>query len=142
MRAIKLDPFNMITRSFFRPVIDELNFDWPQFKMTEGLDVYEEGDTIVVKATVPGIDPDKIKVSYEDGVLHIYGHEEEKEEKKEKKKVVYKKERVTNFDYVCTAPRPIDPNKISAHIDKGVLTITAPVAPHAKPQFVPVSVKK
>lgn len=44
--------------------------------MTEGLDVYETADEVVVKAAVPGVPADKIEVTFEDGVLRIRGKAE------------------------------------------------------------------
>jgi HSP20 family protein len=142
MTIVRFDPFTMLNRQFFRPMMDEFDTSWPTFKMTDGIDVYEEGDKIVVKAAVPGIDAEKVQVTFEDGVLHVSAREEEREEDKDKKKTVYKKERITMFDYVCTLPRPIDAKELTAEVEKGVLIVTAPIAPEAKPHSVPVRVRK
>lgn len=142
MAIVRLDPLNILDRPFFRPMFSDWDNEWPELKMTEGLDVYEENDRVVVKAAVPGIKPDSVKVTFEDGVLHIFAREEGKEEQKEKKKVVYRKERVTSFDYLCTLPRAIDADKLTAEVENGVLMITAPVAPAAQSKSIPVKVRK
>jgi HSP20 family protein len=131
----------MLNRSFFHPILDEDWGNWPEMKMTEGLDVYETDSDVVVKAAVPGIDPEKVRVNFEDGVLHISAKEEEKEEEKSKKKTVYRKERVTSFDYVCTLPRPVDSEKLSAEVEHGILVVKAPIAPAAKSKAIPVRTK-
>jgi len=141
MSIIKVDPFNMLNRSFFRPILDEEWGNWPEMRMTEGLDVYETDNDVVVKAAVPGVDPGKVQVTFEDGVLHVSAKEEQKETEKEKKKIVYRKERVTSFDYVCTLPRPIDANKLNAEVDNGILVVKAPIAPAAKSKAIPVRTK-
>jgi HSP20 family protein len=141
MNIVRIDPFNMLNRSFFRPILDE---DWanlPEMRMTEGLDVFETDTEIIVKAAVPGIEPEKVRVNFEDGVLHISAKEQEKEEEKKKKKTVYRRERVTSFDYVCTLPRPINSEKLSAEVENGILVVKAPIAATSKSKAIPVRTK-
>ena len=39
-----------------------------------------EDDTLVIRAELPGVDPDKdVEISVSDGVLHIEGHREEEQ---------------------------------------------------------------
>jgi HSP20 family molecular chaperone IbpA len=110
-------------RWFFRPMLWEEEEEWPEITMTEGLDVYEEDDKVIVKAAVPGIPADKVEVTYEDGVLRIRGKYEEKEEEKKKRKVVYRMDRVTSFDYTTTLPRPVDEKSIEAKVENGVVVV-------------------
>lgn len=142
MAIVRLDPFSVLNRSFFRPTMSDWDEDFPELKMTDGLDVYEENDNVVIKAAVPGIKPEAVKVTLEDGVLHIFAREEASEEQKEKQTVVYRKERITSFDYVCTLPRAIESDKLTAEVDNGVLLITAPIAQSAKSKSIQVKVKK
>jgi len=127
-------------RWFFRPMLWEEEEEWPEITMTEGLDVYEEDDKVVVKAAVPGIPADKVEVTYEDGVLRIKGKYEEKEEEKKKRKVVYRMDRVTSFDYTTTLPRPVDEKSIEAKVENGVVVVSAKIAEEAKPKKIPVKV--
>jgi len=116
--------------------------EWPELTVTEGLDVYETDKYVVTKAAVPGVPADKIDVSFEDGVLRIRGKVKEEKEEKEKKKVVYRSARMAAFDYTTTLPRAIDPKKITAEVEDGVLTVKAPIAPEAKPKKITVKAKK
>lgn len=131
-----------LARMMYRPmsVWDEED-TWPMMTMTEGLDMYEEDDKVVVKASVPGIDPENVDIEFEDGVLRIRAHQEDSEEEKKKKKVVYRQDRVISFDYTTTLPRPVDPKSISAEVADGVVKITAKVAEEAKPKKIPVSAR-
>lgn len=144
MAIVRLDPYGFWTGSFMRPIMDEHEQNWPQVQMTEGLDVYEdtENDRVVVKAALPGVPVKNIKVTFENGVLHVSGREETADEEKKGKKVMYRRDRVTAFDYTCTLPRPIDANALSADMENGVLVVSAPIAPEAKPKTIPVQVKK
>jgi HSP20 family protein len=132
-----------IGRLFYRnfPFQDEED-EWPDITMTEGLDVYEEDDAVVVKAPVPGVPADKVDVTFEDGVLRIRAKIEETEEEKKKKRVVYRMDKVASFDYTTTLPRPIDEKTIEADVDHGIVTVTAKVAEAAKPKKIAVKAKK
>ncbi|QQS43322.1 Hsp20/alpha crystallin family protein [Candidatus Roizmanbacteria bacterium] len=127
-----------LARMMFRPVFSEWDEDWPQPAMTEGLDIYEEDDTVVVKAAVPGVPAENVDVEYENGVLHIHARYEESQEEKEKKTVVYRQDRVSSFDYSTTLPRTIDPQTMEAHVEDGVIRVSAKVAEEAKRKRIPV----
>lgn len=124
------------------PSLFEEEEEWPELTVTEGLDVYETENEVVVKAAVPGVPADKVEVTFEDGVLRITGKVEETEEEKKKKKVVYRAQRMAAFDYTTTLPRAIDPEKLEAEVEDGVLTVRAPIAPTAKPKKIAVKTKK
>ncbi|GAB4218679.1 MAG: Hsp20/alpha crystallin family protein [Candidatus Microgenomates bacterium] len=139
MAIVRFDPF---TRSFLKPFFSwEDEEDLPELTMTEGLDVYEEDDQVVVKAAVPGVPADKVDVTFEDGVLHIRAKIEEKKEEKEKKRVVYRMDRVASFDYTTTLPRPVDEKTLEAKVENGVVTVSAKIAEAAKPKKIPVKTK-
>lgn len=135
MSIMRFDP--RLMQPFFEDVED-----WPELTMTQGLNVYEEDDGVVVKAAIPGIPEGKLDITYEDGVLHIKGSVEETEEEKRRKKVVYRKQMVSSVDYTTYLPRPIDSGKIEAEVKDGVLKIYAPIAEAAKPKRIAVKTKK
>lgn len=127
-----------LARMMFRPVMPDWDEEWPAITMSEGIDVYEEDDKVVVKAAVPGIPAEKVDVEYENGVLHIHARYEETQEEKDKKTVVYRQDRVSSFDYSTTLPRTIDPKNIEAVVSDGVVTVSARVAEEAKRKRIPV----
>jgi len=108
---------------------------------TQGLEVYETDNEVVVKAAVPGIKATDIDVTFEDGVLRINARSEETEEEKKKKKVVYQAHRVNSFSYTTTLPRAIDASNLSAEVENGIVTITAPLAAESMPKKVVVKAK-
>jgi len=137
---VKFNPFSpWLSDRFFAPMDEEES--WPQFRVTDGLDVYETESDVVVKAAVPGIPADKVEVTFEDGVLRIRAKVEESKEEKEKKRVVYREQRVSSFDYTTTLPRAVDGDKISAEVKDGVVMVTAPIAPAARPKKIAVQAK-
>lgn len=121
---------------------EEEEEEWPELTVSEGLDVYETADEVVVKAAVPGVPADKVEVTFENGVLRIRGKVEETEEEKKKKKVVYRAQRMAAFDYTTTLPRPVEADKLEAEMSDGVLTVKAPIAAQAKPKKITVKSKK
>lgn len=128
-------------RPFFNsPFMDEDL--WSSFlPQSQNLDMYETNDEVVVKAPMPGISADNVDVTFEDGVLRITGREEENQEEKNKKKVVHSEYRTRSFDYTVTLPRAIDPSKMSAEIENGIVKITAPLAEASKPKKITVKAK-
>ncbi|HWS49241.1 MAG TPA: Hsp20/alpha crystallin family protein [Candidatus Methanoperedens sp.] len=129
----------------FKPLIDFKPFlwdedEWPEMKMTNGLNVYEEGDKVVVEAAVPGVGSDKIKVKYEDGVLRISAREESKEIEKNKNRVVHQWNKVSSFEYTTYLPRPIDSKSLEAKIKDGVISVSASIAETAKAKEIEVKV--
>lgn len=140
MPIIRFNPFTPFVSDRFFSALDEEE-NWPQLKVTEGLDVFETDSEVVVKAAVPGIPSDKVDVTFEDGVLRISARSEETKEEKEKKKVVYRQQRASYFDYTTTLPRAVEGDKIEAEVKDGVVTIKAPIAPAAKPKKIAVKTK-
>lgn len=127
-----------LTRMFFRPVLwDDEDMQWPSVTMTEGVDVYEEDDKVVVKAAVPGVPADQVDVTFEDGVLRIKARYEETQEEKDKR-LTYRSDRVTSFDYTTTLPRPVDASSMDANVVDGVVVVTAKIAEAAKPKKIAV----
>jgi HSP20 family protein len=139
MAIIRFDPFRQLSRQFFQPIFDDE--EWPTLTMTEGLNVYEEDNNVVVEASVPGIPENKLDITYEDGVLHIEGQTEEKEEEKKKNRVIHRMQRVASFNYTTYLPRPIDEKKIDATVKNGVLVVKAPIAEEAKAKKIMVKTK-
>ncbi len=140
MAIVKFNPFSPWISDRFLSFFDEED-NWPQIRVTEGLDVYETDSDVVVKAAVPGIPADKVDVTFEDGVLRIKAKTEETKEEKERKKVVYRQQRMSYFDYTTTLPRAVDGDRISAEVNDGVVTVKAPIAETAKPKKIAVQTR-
>jgi HSP20 family protein len=129
----------------FKPLIDFKPLlwdedDWPEMKMTNGLNVYEEGDKVIVEAAVPGIASDKIKVKYEDGVLRISARSEDKEVEKKQNRIIHQWNKIASFEYTTYLPRPVDSKSLEAKIKDGVITISASIAETAKAKEIEVKV--
>ncbi|MEO5780365.1 MULTISPECIES: Hsp20/alpha crystallin family protein [Arthrobacter] len=87
---------------------------------------FQDGTTLVVRAEVPGIDPDKdVDVSVSDGMLHIKAEREEKSE--HKGKAGYRSEfRYGSFTRSITLPAGAREEDITATYKDGILEVCAP----------------
>ena len=87
---------------------------------------FQDGTTLVVRAEVPGIDPDKdVDVSVSDGMLHIRAEREEKSEHKSKNG--YRSEfRYGSFSRSVALPAGAKEEDITATYKDGVLEVRAP----------------
>jgi HSP20 family protein len=104
------------------------------------VDVYEDKDSLLVKAELPGLKKEDINIALEDGNLTFSG--ERKQEEKHQDAGVYRSERwVGRFHRTVSLPCRVETEKITATYNEGVLTVTLPKAEDAKPKHIPISVK-
>ena len=102
---------------------------------SDNLDVYETNDQVVVRAAVAGVDPEKVEVTFEKGVLSITGSEETDE--KEGKKYYRKASR--SYSYRVAIPGNIDVSKeLEATVTNGVIVVSFHKAEEAKPKKIAV----
>jgi HSP20 family protein len=104
------------------------------------VDVYEDKDSLMVKAELPGLKKEDIEISLQDGLLSLSG--ERKHAEKQEGANVYRSERgVGRFSRSINLPCSVDADKITATYNEGVLSVTLPKAEEAKPKQIPISVK-
>lgn len=92
---------------------------------TVPLDVVEEPERIVVKASMPGVRPEDIEVTLEDDVLTIRGEIREEHEGRNEGYLM-RELRAGRFYRAIRLPDSVDPEKVEAHYEHGVLTVTFP----------------
>jgi HSP20 family protein len=146
---VKREPFGELSR--LRREVDRL---WEDFFAPKGwglrpwegewapaLDVSETADKVVVKAEVPGIDPQEINLTLAGDVLTIKG--EKKSEREETKANYHLVERsYGSFSRSLTLPAAVDQDQIDAKYEKGVLTITCPKKEEVKPRAIAIKAEK
>ena len=96
---------------------------------------FREQDKYVLRAELPGIDPERdVKVIVDRGVLTVEA--ERTEEKHERHRTEF---RYGALRRSVTLPSPADEDKISARYDKGILEVTVPLRqPEAAGRSIPV----
>jgi HSP20 family protein len=136
MAIVKVDPW---TKNFLRPFLGDEE-GW--FAEDGSLTSYETEDSFVVQANVAGVPADEVDISIDRGVVTIRAEHEESDEEKKAKKVVYREGRMAKYLYTTSIPCPVLSEKAKADVENGVVTVTMPKAPEAKPQKVKVNIKK
>ncbi|MEY2486617.1 MAG: hypothetical protein QOG67_2230 [Verrucomicrobiota bacterium] len=102
-------------------------------------DITEDNNEYVIKAELPDVKKEDVKVTVENGVLMISG--ERKFEKEEKEKKYHRIERAYgSFVRSFTLPDDTDAAKVKAEFKDGVLTVHLPKSEQAKPKQVDVQV--
>ena len=90
------------------------------------MDLVRKEDRLVLRADIPGIRPEDVRIEVEDDVLTVSGeHEEEKEEKKEQ--YMRRERRVGSFSRSMVLPKGVKADDIEASCRNGVLEVTIPV---------------
>jgi HSP20 family protein len=103
------------------------------------VDITEDEKEYIVKAELPEIKKEDVKVTVEDGVLSISG--ERKFEKEKKGKKFHRIERAYgSFERSFTLPEGADGTKVNAEFKDGVLCVRLPKTEKAKPTAVEVKI--
>ncbi len=136
-----LSPFEELERrveEFFRRPFSIFGPTWwprlrfPEFEeMSPSVDIFEEGDDVVVKAELPGMKKEDIEVKLTDNTITISG--EKKKEEKVEKKDYYRLERsYGSFCRSFSLPSEIQTDKAKAQFKDGILEVRIPKSEEAK----------
>ncbi|MBN2645281.1 MAG: Hsp20/alpha crystallin family protein [Desulfuromonadaceae bacterium] len=103
------------------------------------VDIAETDDQFIIKAEIPEVKKEDVKVTVENGVLLLHG--ERKQEKEEKGKTYHRIERHYGvFNRSFTLPETVSQKGIEASFKDGVLTITLKKQEKAKPKTIEVTI--
>jgi HSP20 family protein len=145
MDIMKWDPFRelegiqtRLDRVFgeapFRPEAEATFADW-----APAVDIQETESEYLVKADLPDVKKEDVKVEFDEGVLTVEG--DRKLEKDEKGTKFHKIERTYGkFVRRFALPTEVDATKLSAEFKNGVLSVHLPKAPDTKPKAISVKV--
>jgi len=101
------------------------------------VDITEDDKEYLVKAELPDLKKEEVKVTVEDGELTISG--ERKFEKEEKNKKYHRIERAYgSFVRSFTLPETVNGDKVNAEFKDGLLTVHLPKDQKAKPKSIEV----
>lgn len=103
------------------------------------VDITEDDKEYLIKAELPEVKKDEVKVTVESGVLTISG--ERKFEKEESNKRYHRVERsYGSFTRSFTVPDDADPAKVAAEFKDGVLAVRLAKSEKARPKSIDVKV--
>ena len=113
--------------------------DWnQQLEWSLPLDVVEDENAYVVKASIPGIKPEDLEITYNKGMLTIKG--EVKDETETTKGEYHLRERrYGTFTRSISLPATVKPDDIQASVENGTLTLKLPLSEEIKPKRIAVN---
>jgi HSP20 family protein len=137
------DPFQEMLnlRRTVDRLFDNVNPDreWQPMQWGLAVDVAENKDDFVVKASIPGINPEDLDVSYADNTLTIKGEIKSDNEYKEDQYHL-RERRFGSFARSISLPTKIKGDAIDASYQNGVLTLRLPKAEEVKPKRIAIKV--
>ena len=90
---------------------------------TPAVDVVTKDGDMVIRAELPGMKPEDVDVSFQNGILTISGERKEEEEHKDAGYLL-RERRYGSFRRSMTLPEGIDEKKIKANFKDGVLEVS------------------
>ena len=104
------------------------------------IDVEETENEYIVKAELPGLSKEDIKISLRPDSITISG--ERKKEKEEKGKTYHRVEMLYGkFARTIQLPEEIQPDKAKAEYKNGILTVILPKSEKSKPKEIEIEIK-
>lgn len=104
------------------------------------VDVYQDNNSIIIKSTIAGVEPDDIDISFHNDMLTIRG--ERKHEKSiDEDDYFYKECYWGSFSRSIILPLEVQTDKIKATIKNGILTIVLPKTHHTDGKKISVEDK-
>lgn len=146
MTLIKWEPKHEIDNFFDRFTN---TFGWPlnggqelitTSDWTPRVDISETDNEFIIKAEIPDVKKEDIKVSVENGIFSIKG--ERKQEKEEKGKKIHRIERsYGSFFRSFSLPDNVDDTKIKATHKDGILSLQIPKSEKAKNKNIEIKIE-
>lgn len=101
------------------------------------LNIYDDGESFVVRAEIPGVDPAALEVEATASSVSIKGKRER--DARDGKTSTHRRERDHGtFNRTLELPLPVSPDKIMASYRHGILEVVLPKAEEALPRRVAV----
>ncbi|MGQ0701534.1 MAG: Hsp20/alpha crystallin family protein [Gemmatimonadales bacterium] len=104
---------------------------------TPRCDIREDKDYVTISLDLPGVRPEDVQINLENQVLTIRGERQQVEEKKEERWHRYERSS-GSFERSFTLPSTVDPDRIEATTENGVLTVRLPKSEKARPKEIPI----
>lgn len=110
----------------------ELTGNW-----APSVDVYENADSYVLMAELPGLTREDVQIELKENVLTLRGERKFQDEYKDQ--TCHRMERAYgHFIRSFSLPTQVEAGKVEARFKDGVLTVSVPKAAAAKPRVIPI----
>ncbi len=123
------DIFDYVDDLFNRSTVDFIHAEYPYVQ------VYEGNNEIEIRAALPGISRENLKIEVKDELLTIEG---EKQSDYTGNTYLRKERTFGKFKKSITLPYEVDAGKVNAELKDGLLTIKMPKSEHAMPKKIEI----
>ncbi|HEX2085113.1 MAG TPA: Hsp20/alpha crystallin family protein [Solirubrobacteraceae bacterium] len=130
---MRFDPFRDLDRAWEQLAAEQAGRQARSFPM----DAYRRGDDFVVHFDLPGVDPSTIDLTVDRDVLTVRA--ERRFEQQQGDEILVSERPQGAFSRQLLLGEQLDSDRIQAGYDRGVLTLTIPVAERAKPRKVQIT---
>ena len=134
--------FALRTTTGLNRIFDEAMAGWPMNgALIPAVDIIDGKDEVSIQAELPGVKPEDVKITFENGILTVSGEKLQSAERAGDGNRAHRSERSYGaFERSFTVPETVDAERAAARYEHGVLTITLPRAERAKPRQIEVKV--
>jgi HSP20 family protein len=124
-------------RSRFDRMFEQL-IDGGEREWMPAIDVERDDGNLVVRADVPGIKPDEVKIEIDNDILTVSGQHEERKETKDNH-FLRPHLRYGSFSRSLALPAGVDAKKIKAKTHDGVVEVTVPLPKETKKETITIT---
>jgi HSP20 family protein len=136
MTSLRQAMDQLLEQSVIRPSSGQMNgqasgsFGFP-------MDVQEQGDALVVTASLPGVKPEDIDIQIQQNVLLITGEQREAQERQQGRYLLVERQ-TGRFSRALSLPIPVNADACEATVADGVLRLTLPKAEQARTKQISI----
>jgi HSP20 family protein len=145
MTIVRWEPMRELTslqsemNRLFNTVFDSPQANGGLRRWVPAMDLVETPDHFVLRADLPGVSEEDVKIEVEDNVLTVSG--DRKAEHESRDSGFYRMERAFgSFSRSLTLPKGVNADAVAASFDRGVLEVHIPKPEQAKPRRISISV--
>ena len=132
-----LAEFARLSQGFDHALWSAPNTRTHRFDLTPAIDLSETDGEVIVKASLPGVKPEDVDISINDGMLILKG-ERKSEEKTEDANFYQQEIRYGAFSRSIPLPSTVNHEQADAEFKDGVLTVTLPKAEEVRPKQIKI----
>jgi HSP20 family protein len=136
MNLVRYNPNSLGLLDNVSSWIDDF-FATPTFGRVPAVDVRETDAEFLMEMELPGLTEKDVEVKLENTLLTVSSNRDEKKEEK-KNGYVMRERKSAHFSRSFVLPEDVDREKIAAEFKNGVLQLTFPKVPAAKPKTIEV----
>lgn len=130
MTLMRFDPFRELDRLGEQLTSGRLH------ARTMPMEAFRRGDEFVVAIDLPGVTPEDLELTVERNVVNVRAAR--RPARQEGDEVLVDERTYGELSRQLFLGDNLDPNKLEANFDRGVLTLTIPVSEASKPRRVPI----